>query len=223
MTIKENLIKIKSELPAHVTLVAISKTQPVEKILEAYGAGQRIFGENKVQEMVSKHEQLPVDIEWHLVGHLQTNKVKYIAPFVSLIHSVDSLKLLEEINRQAKKNKRVISCLLQIFIATEETKFGLSIEEAESLLNSAFLGQLENIRIAGLMGMASNTENQQQVRSEFRRLKEFFDRISKTVSGNNIEIKILSMGMSGDYRIAIEEGSTMIRVGSALFGERSYH
>jgi pyridoxal phosphate enzyme (YggS family) len=236
MSIHQNLQKIKSALPTNVTLVAISKTKPVEAILEAYHCGQHIFGENKVQEMCDKQLQLPTDIQWHIVGHLQSNKVKYIAPFVSLIHSVDSLKLLQEINKQAAKNNRIIDCLLQIYIAQEETKFGLNFEEAEQLLSSSAFQELKNIRIVGLMGMASNTDNVEQVRMEFRSLKNFFDKIQNQESRVktqdailstqypylNTKISILSMGMSSDYTIAIEEGSTMVRIGSSVFGERDY-
>lgn len=216
MSIAENLKTIKSSLPPNVTLIAVTKTHPVEKLMEVYNTGHLIFGENKVQEMCDKYEQLPKDIKWHLIGHLQTNKVKFVAPFVSLIHSVDSLKLLEEINKQALKNNRIIECLLQIYIANEETKFGLSFEEASQLLNSNELKQMNNIKIVGLMGMATNTEDQNQVRDEFHSLNKFF----KTLQTNNNEIQLLSMGMSSDYKVAIEEGSNMIRVGSSIFGIR---
>ena len=222
MSIQQNLQKIKSDLPTQVTLVAISKTKPVEAILEAYNSGQRIFGENKVQEMCDKQLLLPTDIQWHIVGHLQSNKVKYIAPFVSLIHAVDSLKLLQEINKQAAKNNRIIDCLLQIYIAQEETKFGLNFEEAEQLLSSSAFQELKNVRIVGLMGMASNTDNKEQVRMEFRSLKNFFDKIKNQDSRLETTYTILSMGMSSDYTIAIEEGSTMVRIGSSIFGERDY-
>ena len=219
MSIKENLLQLKNSLPKEVTLVVVTKTYPPEIILEAYHAGHKIFGENKVQELVDKYEALPKDIEWHLIGHLQTNKVKYIAPFVKLIRSVDSLKLLQEINKQALKNNRVIDCLLQIYIAKEETKFGLDLKEAKELLSSEEFKKLQNVRIVGLMGMATNTENKDQIRNEFRTLKVFFDlhfQISDFFS------PILSIGMSSDYKIAIEEGSTMIRVGSLIFGSRNY-
>jgi len=218
MSIAENISGIKKEIPSRVTLVAVTKTYPVDVILQAYNAGHKIFGENRVQELVSKHEQLPKDIEWHLIGHLQTNKVKMIAPFVSLIHSVDSLKLLKEINKCAEKENRVIDCLLQIYIAKEETKFGLSFEEADEILHSEELKQMKNIRIAGLMGMATLTDNEQQIRNEFRSLKVFYDSLKNQVSS----IKTLSMGMSSDYKIAIEEGSNLIRVGSLIFGERQH-
>ena len=222
MSIHQNLERIKLALPENVTLVAISKTKPVEAILEAYNSGQRIFGENKVQEMCDKQLLLPTDIQWHIVGHLQSNKVKYIAPFVSLIHAVDSLKLLQEINKQAAKNNRIIDCLLQIYIAQEETKFGLNFEEAEQLLSSPAFQELKNVRIVGLMGMASNTDNKEQVRMEFRSLKNFFDKIKTQESRLETTYTILSMGMSSDYNIAIEEGSTMVRIGSSIFGERDY-
>ncbi|MBL0048474.1 MAG: YggS family pyridoxal phosphate-dependent enzyme [Bacteroidetes bacterium] len=219
MSIQLNLSKIKSELPPQVTLVAVTKTHPIEKLMEVYTAGHKIFGENKVQEMCDKQGLLPADIEWHLIGHLQTNKVKFIAPFVKLIHSVDSLKLLVEIDKQAQKNNRIIDCLLQIYIANEDTKFGLDFKEAEALLNSKELFALQNIKIVGLMGMASFTEDSAQVRNEFNSLKVFFDAI-KSIDSPQIDLHILSMGMSGDYKMAIEEGSTMVRVGSAIFGSR---
>lgn len=212
MRIADNLHKIKSSLPPKVTLIAVTKTHPVNKLQEVYDAGHKIFGENKVQELVDKYEVLPKDIEWHLIGHLQTNKVKYIAPFVSLIHSVDSLKLLQEINKQAEKNNRIINCLLQIYIAKEETKFGLSFEEAEQLIASAELKALKNIKIIGFMGMATNTENKEQISNEFKSLKLFFDKFP--------QLSTLSMGMSSDYQLAIEQGSTLIRVGSSIFGQR---
>lgn len=217
-TIAENLNTIKSSLPEKVKLVAVSKTYPAETVMETYNAGHRIFGENKVQELVAKYETLPKDIEWHLIGHLQTNKVKYIAPFVSLIHSIDSLKLLQEVNKQALKNNRIIDCLLQIYIAKEETKFGFSFEEAETLLSSSQLKELKNIRIVGLMGMATNTDNTAQIRIEFKSLSEFYKKLQTL----NFKLEILSMGMSSDYQIAIEEGSNLIRVGSAIFGKRNY-
>lgn len=221
MSVAENLSRIKSSLPAGITLIAVSKTHPPEKIMEAYRAGHRIFGENKVQEMTDKYEHLPKDIQWHLIGHLQTNKVKYIAPYVALIHSVDSLKLLEEINRQALRNKRVIDCLLQLHIAEEETKFGLSAGEAEALIASGAFREMNNIRITGLMGMATNTGNEARIAAEFAVLKQFFDRHAATRLPN-FRLSILSMGMSSDYRIAIAAGSNMIRIGSAVFGGRDY-
>jgi PLP dependent protein len=217
--IEENLNKIKNSIPSHVTLVAVSKTKPNEVILEAYEAGQRDFGENYVQELADKYEQLPKDIQWHFIGHLQSNKVKYISPFVHLIHGIDSLKLLQEVNKQALKSKRIINCLLQLFIAREETKFGLSFEECEMLLNSSEYRQLQNIKILGFMAMASNTDNEEQIRKEFRSLKDFHSKILRTV---NYELPVLSFGMSSDYKIAIEEGSTMVRIGSSIFGERNY-
>jgi PLP dependent protein len=221
MSVKENLKRIESQLASTSgRLIAVTKTHPVETLQEAYAADCKRFGENKVQEMVSKYEALPKDIEWHLIGHLQSNKVKYIAPFVSLIHSVDSPKLLQEINRQAARNQRVIDCLLQIHIAQEETKFGLSETEAKELLQSPQLDELRNVRIVGLMGMASNTENQEQVRREFRGLKQLYDSLSALPPRHNVAFRELSMGMSGDYLIAVEEGSTLVRVGSAIFGNR---
>jgi PLP dependent protein len=205
---------------AKVTLVVVSKTQSVEKIQEIYNSGHRDFGENKVQELIVKAELLPSDMRWHLIGHLQSNKVKYIAGFVHLIHSVDSLNLLKEINKQGEKNNRIIDCLLQVYIAKEETKFGLDPEELTALLNNPLYMQMNQIRIRGLMGMATNIENQPQIRSEFRNLKEIFEHVKANVFLGDPNFNILSMGMSGDYKIAIEEGSTLVRVGSAIFGER---
>ena len=218
MSIKNNLNTIKSELPEEVTLVAVSKTKPNEDILEAYEAGQRVFGENKVQEMVQKWEDLPKDIEWHMIGHVQRNKVKYMAEFVSLIHGVDSPRLLKEINKQAKKHDRVIPCLLQIHIAEEDTKFGLDKTELDELLESDAFKAMENIKIVGLMGMATFTDDESQVRREFAQLKSMFDELTTKLN----DITILSMGMSGDYKIAIEEGSNMVRIGSSIFGARNY-
>jgi PLP dependent protein len=219
--IASRLAKIKATLPASVSLIAVSKTHPAEFILEAYQAGHRDFGENRVQELVPKFEQLPKDIRWHLIGHLQSNKVKYIAPFVHLIHSVDSFSLLKEINKQAAKNNRVINVLLQIYIANEETKFGLSFEEAEQLLASSEFSEMKNIAVLGLMGMATNTEDMAQVRNEFQSLLAFFTKIQNSeFKIPNSEFNIVSMGMSSDYSIAIESGSTMIRVGSTIFGSR---
>ncbi|SER03194.1 YggS family pyridoxal phosphate-dependent enzyme [Pedobacter rhizosphaerae] len=221
MSIADNLKQYKSEVESDgVTLVAVSKTQPVESILEAYEAGQRVFGENLVQEMVDKAAELPKDIEWHLIGHLQTNKVKYIAPFVKLIHGVDSLKLLQEINKQALKNKRVIDCLLQVYIADEDTKFGLGFDEVVELLRAEEFSQLENIRIVGLMGIATNTKNEKQISVEFNELKVFFDGIKVSFFRKDEAFKEISMGMSADYKLAIEEGSTMVRIGSSIFGKR---
>lgn len=215
----ENYQKILQEL-GNVHLIAVSKTKPISDLQEAYNAGVRDFGENKVQEMCEKQPHLPQDVRWHLIGHLQSNKVKYIAPFVYLIHSVDSLKLLQEINKQAQKYNRTINCLLQIHIAQEETKFGLSYEEAENLLQNTALKELKNICIKGLMGMATFTENTEQVRREFRGLGEFFRYCKQKYQDFNLDFQELSMGMSGDYPIAITEGSTMVRIGSALFGSR---
>ncbi|MEO1486985.1 MAG: YggS family pyridoxal phosphate-dependent enzyme [Bacteroidota bacterium] len=218
MSIKQNLASIKQTLTEGVTLVAVSKTKPNEALLEAYEAGQRVFGENKVQEMVQKWETLPKDIEWHMIGHVQRNKVKYMAPFVSLIHGVDSFRLLKEINKQAEKHDRVIDCLLQMHIAKEETKFGLDDKELEALLTDSEFSNLQNVRIVGLMGMATFTENQAQIQSEFAYLKSKYDWLTKQLP----EVNILSMGMSGDYPIAIKEGSTMVRIGSSIFGSRQY-
>ncbi|HOK60270.1 MAG: YggS family pyridoxal phosphate-dependent enzyme [Tenuifilum sp.] len=222
MSIPEQLEKIKNELPQHVKLIAVSKTHPVSVIMEAYNAGHKFFGENRVQELISKYDEMPKDIEWHLIGHLQTNKVKYIAPFVSLIHSVDSLKLLSVIDKEAQKCNRVIDCLLQVYIASEETKFGLSADELHELLQNQEFEQLQNVRVCGLMGMATFTDNMEQVRMEFRFLKKLFNEIKQTYFQNQPWFNELSMGMSSDYRIAIEEGSTMVRIGSNIFGHRSY-
>lgn len=213
MDVKANLNTILKSIPKEVTLVAVSKTRQNSAIIEAYQIGQRIFGENKVQELVQKFEELPKDINWHMIGHLQTNKVKFIAPFVSLIHGVDSVKLLKEINKRAKQNNRVIDCLLQVHIATESTKFGFDISELNNAINSA--NEYQNIRIVGLMGMATFTDNKQQVIQEFSSLKIVFDTVK------NEHITTLSMGMSGDYQLAIEQGSNMVRVGSAIFGHRN--
>jgi len=218
MSIAENLQKIKSQFTDNITLVAVSKTKPISDILDAYNAGQRIFGENKIQEMVEKQAQLPNDIQWHMIGHLQRNKVKYMASFVNLIHGVDSFKTLKEINKQGLKHNRIINCLLQVKIATEESKFGLLINEIEEILNSVEFKSMENIQIVGLMGMATFTENKVQIRKEFNHLKTVFDKLKK----QQPKLKIISMGMSGDFNIAIDEGSTMIRVGSAIFGSRNY-
>jgi len=215
--IKENLQKIKQSIPEEVTLVAVSKTKPIADLQEAYDAGQRVFGENKIQEMVEKYDSLPKDIKWHMIGHLQSNKVKYMAHFVDLIHGVDKFKTLKEINKQAKKHNRVINCLLQAKIAKEDTKFGLSFDEIENILTAEELLSLENISIVGFMGMATFTDNTAQLQEEFLSLKNFFDR-QKT---KHKTLKILSMGMSGDFSLAIAEGSTMIRVGSSIFGSRN--
>lgn len=219
MSTKTNLLEIKKSLPENVTLVAVSKTKPVSDLMEAYEAGQRIFGENKIQEMADKFEEMPKDIEWHMIGHVQTNKVKFMASFVSLIHGVDSLKLLEEINKQALKNNRTIDCLLQIHIAEEDTKFGLDEAELDDLLQSETFKKLKDIKVIGLMGMATFTENQDQIKKEFLHLKSIFNKISK-LSTANCQISTLSMGMSGDYQLAIDCGSTMVRIGSSIFGTR---
>lgn len=221
MSISKNLNTIKSQLPAQVTLVAVSKTKPVADLMEAYDAGQRIFGENKIQEMTDKWEVMPKDIEWHMIGHVQTNKVKYMAPYVSLIHGVDSLKLLQEINKQAAKNNRVIDCLLQVYIAEEESKFGLDEQELEELMKQVQQDKenYKNIRIVGLMGMATFTENKNQIEKEFKHLKTIFDKVAASKDAIN-RVSILSMGMSGDYQLAISCGSTMVRIGSSIFGSR---
>ena len=223
MGIRNNITNFSAQLAMHgARLVAVSKTHPVSSIQVAYDAGQRIFGENKVQEMAEKQPQLPIDIEWHLIGHLQRNKVKYIAPFVSLIHSVDSLRLLEEIDKQAEKFGRTIPCLLQVFIASEETKYGLDLEEARELIFNGHLDQFHHTSIAGLMGMASLTDNKEQIRSEFRKLKILFDQLKVSQLPSNVSMTELSMGMSSDYEIALQEGSTLVRIGTAIFGERNY-
>lgn len=222
MSVKENLASVKSRIPTGVKLVAVSKTKPIEAIMEAYGAGQVVFGENKPQELTQKWNLLPKDIKWHMIGHLQTNKVKYIAPFVSLIHSVDSVRLLATVDKEAAKNGRVIDCLFQQHIAKEETKFGFSTEELEEFLSSGELAQYPNVRIVGVMGMATFTEDESIVRQEFRELRESFVRIKQQFFAEADYFKEISMGMSDDYQIAIEEGSTLVRVGSAIFGERSY-
>ena len=221
MSIQSNLENIKSTLPKNVTLVAVSKTKPVSDLMQAYEAGQRIFGENKIQEMTEKWEQMPKDIQWHMIGHVQTNKVKFMAPFVSLIHGVDSLKLLQEINKQAQKNNRVIDCLLQMHIAEEETKFGLDEKELNDFLDFVQNNkeELQNIRVVGLMGMATFTDNQEQIKKEFTHLKTIFDKF-QTLNTKIGKLTTLSMGMSGDYNVAIDCGSNMIRVGSSIFGGR---
>lgn len=221
--ISENLQKTKQQLPENVTLVAVSKTKPVSDLMEAYNAGQRIFGENYVQELVDKQPLLPEDVEWHFIGHLQSNKVKYIASFVSLIHGVDSLKLLKEIDKQAKKNNRIIDCLLQIHIAEEETKFGLDEEELDEILKQVQNDKdaFQNVKIIGLMGMATFTDDKNQIKKEFQYLESVFDTYKKQKT-ENFQLTTISMGMSGDYKIAIECGSTMIRIGSSIFGNRKY-
>ena len=221
MAIVENLLKIKKEIPKNVMLVAVSKTKPESDILEAYNADHKIFGENKVQELVDKHENLPKDIEWHFIGHLQTNKVKYLAPFVHLIHGVDSLKLLKEINKQAVKNERIINCLFQFHIANEMAKFGFYKEEVIELLQSDDFKALKNIRVLGVMGMATYTDDESQIRQEFSNLKSYFDEIKEKYIVQDYFSEI-SMGMSADYKIALEEGSTMVRLGSSIFGIRFY-
>lgn len=221
MSIAEKLSFYKEEVGPEVTLVAVSKTKPNEDILAAYAAGQRIFGENKAQEMTTKYEALPKDIEWHMIGHLQRNKVKYIAPYVSLIHSVDSLRLLKEINKEAQKNNRTIPCLLQVYIAKEESKFGLDETEVVELLDN-HLPELPNIKIVGLMGMATNTDNEATIKNEFISLNVFFNRLKQTHFSNDQGFQVLSMGMSGDYSLAISCGSNMVRIGSAIFGSRNY-
>ncbi len=221
MSLATQIEQITRQIPPHVTLIAVTKTKPVSLLQEAYHCGLRVFGENKVQEMVDKYEQLPKDIQWHLIGHLQSNKVKYIAPFVTLIHSVDSFKLLQEINKQAQKVNRCIDCLLQVYIAEEDTKFGLNKTELLELLADTQLPTLKNIRIVGLMGMATNTENTAQIQQEFRNLKSIFEEVKAQFTAPNISWQHISMGMSGDYDIAIVEGSTMVRIGSAIFGHRA--
>jgi pyridoxal phosphate enzyme (YggS family) len=222
MTISENLKKFNKELPNNVTLIAVSKTKPVSDLMEAYNAGQRAFGENKIQEMEAKWQEMPKDIEWHMIGHVQRNKVKYMAPFVSLIHAVDSLKLLKEINKEAEKNDRTINCLLQIKIAEEDSKFGMDEADAAKLLSSEELKKLQNVKIVGLMGMATFTDDEKQISEEFQKLKKIYYQFRIQSRNFGTELKILSMGMSGDYKIAIENGSNMVRVGSAIFGERNY-
>jgi len=222
MLIAKNLDQIKKSLPKSVRLVAVTKTQPIESIFDAYRTGHRIFGENKVQELVSKYEQLPKDIEWHMIGHLQTNKVKFIAPFVHLIHGVDSMKLLTMINQEGVKANRIISCLLQVKIAKEETKYGMLESEADVLLGDKEISTFSNINIAGLMGMATYTDDTTIIRNEFRNLSTIFNKLQKKYFSTNPDFKELSMGMSHDYAIAVEEGATYIRVGSSIFGERNY-
>lgn len=222
MSITKQLQDIQDTLPEHVTLVAVSKTKPVSDLMEAYTAGQRIFGENKIQDMCDKFEELPKDIQWHMIGHVQRNKVKYMAPFVSLIHGVDNLKLLKEINKQAKANNRSINCLLQIKIAKEESKFGMTLNEASEILKSDAFLDLKHINITGVMGMATFTDNMVQVENEFNTLQSAFNHL-KELQPENTVFKTISMGMSGDYKLAIKSGSTMVRVGSSIFGERNYN
>jgi len=218
MRIADNLKNFKVRLPENVTLVAVSKTKPINELMEAYNAGQRIFGENKIQEMEAKWQQMPKDVEWHMIGHVQRNKVKYMAPFVNLIHAVESFKLLNEINKEAEKNGRTIDCLLQIKIAEEKTKFGMDAADAEKLIFSEEVKKLQNVNIVGLMGMATFTDDETQIANEFQKLKKIYTKFKV----QNSKFKVLSMGMSGDYKIAIENGSNMVRVGSAIFGERNY-
>lgn len=222
MSISENLQKIKSKLPGQVCLVAVSKTKPNAAIMEVYQAGQRVFGENKAQEMLAKYEALPKDIKWHMIGTLQSNKVKYIAPFVDLIHSVDKEKLLKEIDKRAKANKRIINCLLQVHIADEESKFGFSAQELLQLVYSGNLGKYENVRIVGLMGMATNTSDESKVTVEFQSLNQLYKKLKSEYFTEEGNFNILSMGMSQDYPIAIEQGSNMVRIGSSIFGSRNY-
>ncbi|GAA4970940.1 YggS family pyridoxal phosphate-dependent enzyme [Algibacter aquimarinus] len=220
MSITQNLNNIKSSIANHVTLVAVSKTKPISDLMEAYNAGQRIFGENKIQEMAEKFEAMPKDISWHMIGHVQRNKVKYMASFVSLIHGVDNFKLLKEINKQALKHNRVIDCLLQIKIASEDSKFGMTEVDALEILQSEAFSDLKNIKITGVMGMATFTDNKNQIKQEFTVLKNTFDNLN-SIQTSNCDLKIISMGMSGDYKLAIDCGSTMVRVGSSIFGLRS--
>lgn len=221
--IRDNLIHIQSTLQEGVRLIAVSKTKPVEDLQEAYAAGQRLFGENKALEMRDKHAVLPKDIQWHFIGHLQSNKIKYIAPYVSLIHSIDSLSLLQAVDKEGAKNERVIDCLLQFHIATEETKFGLDINEACALLESAEYASLQYMRIVGVMGMATNTDNRELIRNEFRTLKQYAELLKQRYFLQQDSFREISMGMSGDYEIAMEEGATLVRVGSSIFGARNYN
>ena len=221
MNIQENLKNVKSSIPEHVALVAVSKTKPVSDLMEAYNAGQRIFGENKIQEMAEKYEEMPKDIEWHMIGHVQRNKVKHMASFVSLIHGVDNFKLLKEINKQAKKHDGTIDCLLQIKIAAENSKFGMTPKEASDVIQSKDFSELKNIRVSGVMGMATFTDNKAQIKQEFKLLKSTFEDL-KLLKTENCKLQTISMGMSGDYKLAIDCGSTMIRVGSSIFGSRNH-
>lgn len=223
MSIRQNVLHYQQELPRGVQLIAVSKTKPVEDIREAYEAGQRIFGENKAQDMAQKHPQLPGDIQWHFIGHLQTNKVKVIAPFVDLIHAVDSLRLLKEIDKQAELNQRIINCLLQFHIAEEDTKFGLNMEEARVLLSSDDFTKMKHVHVKGVMGMATFTDNQEQVIREFQHLHAIFNQLKEQFFKTNSDFKEISMGMSDDYHQAIAAGSTMIRIGTGIFGARNYH
>lgn len=223
MSIAENIQEIENELKGSSSrLIAVTKTKPIDDLQQAYNSGCKCFGENKVQEMVDKYEQLPKDIEWHMIGHLQSNKVKYMASFVHLIHGVDSFDLLKEINKRAVQNNRIQNCLLQVHIAQEETKFGFDFKEIEDVLISKSIDQLTNVKIIGLMGMASNSSDTNLVRREFKGLKSFFEKLKSLYNSDKVEMKELSMGMSGDYKIAVEEGSTLVRIGSKIFGERNY-
>lgn len=222
MSIAENLAKVKRDIPENVKLVAVSKTKPNNDILEAYATGHKIFGENKAQELVGKYESLPKDIEWHFIGHLQSNKVKYIAPFIDLMHGIDSLKILKVINKEAKKNERVIKCLLQFHIAEEETKFGLSVDEAKDILESEAYANMQHIKITGVMGMATFTDEEAKIRKEFRNLKTIFETLKSSYFSTENNFCEISMGMSDDYQIAMGEGSTIVRVGSKIFGARNY-
>jgi len=221
MSISQNLKQIQSELPEHVTLVAVSKTKPNSDIMQAYDVGQRIFGENKIQDMVEKHEQLPKDIKWHMIGHVQRNKIKYMASFVNLIHGVENFKVLKEVDKQAAKHDRIIDCLLQIKIASEDSKFGMMASEALEIIGSEEFSELKNVMITGVMGMATFTEDHEQIKAEFTHLKSTFDHL-KEFQSRNCKMQTISMGMSGDYKLAIDSGSTMIRVGSRIFGTRNY-
>lgn len=220
MDIGKNISEIKESLPPVTKLIAVTKTKSPEVILEAYRAGHKVFGENKAQELLQKFEELPKDIEWHFIGHLQSNKAKYITPFVKMIHGIDSFKILKAVNKEAKKNDRVVSCLLQFHIAQESTKFGLDEEEVKEMLNSETFSTLKNVSIAGVMGMATYTDDHSQVRNEFRKLKEIFFRLKNDFFSGNPEFREISMGMSDDYQIAVEEGSTIVRIGSKIFGSR---
>ena len=222
MDIAKNIEEIKSDLPKGVKLVAVSKTKPNEAILEAYQTGHRMFGENKAQELIRKQPELPGDIEWHFIGHLQSNKVKYIAPFVSMVHSIDSFKILKTVNKEARKNDRVIPCLLQFHIAEEESKYGLTEADAREILESEAYKNMQNISVAGVMGMATFTDDSEKVRKEFKKLKSIFNELKKNYFADQPEFKEISMGMSDDYQVAVEEGSTIVRVGSKIFGERNY-
>lgn len=223
INIKENLAQVRNSIPANITLVAVSKFHPEEDIMQAYEAGQRHFGENHAQEVTRKYNNLPKDIIWHFIGHLQTNKVKYIAPYIYMIHSVDSLKLLSEIDKEARKNDRVIKCLLQIHIANEETKFGFTIEECISMLDGLNVSDFPNISLCGVMGMATNTADKEEVAHEFKTLHNVFLSLKEKYFKNSPDFKEISMGMSGDYQIAVQEGSTIVRIGSNIFGERIYN